>query len=65
MSRTYKDRPYRLGGKQHRYICCNCHGAHGKFTRLMRRLRRRAEMRELRMNGDVPPKTYHRYMYFD
>ena len=65
MSRTYKDRPWRLGGNRHRWFIVANHGAHGKFTRLMRRRRRAEEREELSRNGEVPPRSRWRYEYFD
>ena len=32
MSRTLKDRPWRLGGDRHKWVIVADHGAHGKFT---------------------------------
>lgn len=65
MSRTWKDRPYRLGGSRHRWLCCDSGRTHAQFVRIMSRLRRRAEMESLRRHGEVPKRTRHRYKYFD
>lgn len=66
MSRTWKDRPWRLGGSQHRYFCVNNHGSHGKFTRLMRRLTRAFLKREVRMDPDsAQEKSPYQKEYYD
>lgn len=66
MSRTWKDRPYRLGGKRHKYYIANSHGSHGKFTRLMRRLTRAFLKREVRMDPDsAQEKSHYQKDYYD
>lgn len=65
MARTFKDRPWRLGGDRHKYVIVANHGRHGKFTTSMRRARRREEKQLLNYGGDVPPKSKFRYLYFD
>lgn len=66
MSRTWKDRPWRLGGNRHRYYCVSNHGSHGKFTRLMRRLTRAFLKRSLQSDPDLAEKrSYRERMYFD
>lgn len=65
MSRTYKDRPYRLGGDRHKYNCVNNHGSHGKFTRLMRRLARKDLNRKFQQTGDLIPKSPYQKEYYD
>ncbi len=66
MSRTKKDRPWRLGGDRHKWHIVANHGAHGKFTTAMRRLRRREEMALLASGEErMPPKSRWRYEYFD
>lgn len=66
MSRTFKDRPYKYGGDRHKYFCCNNHGSHGKFVRLMSRLRRRHLQRSMQADPDMAEKRSHwRYLYFD
>ena len=67
MSRTWKDRPYRLGGNRHgRYCCVSNHGSHGKFTRLMRRLTRAFLKREVRMDPDsAQEKSHYQKDYYD
>lgn len=66
MSRTLKDRPWRLGGDRHKWVIVANHGAHGKFTTEMRRARRREE-KQLLAGGEerMPRKSRWRYMYFD
>lgn len=66
MSRTLKDRPWRLGGDRHKWVIVANHGAHGKFTTEMRRARRREE-NQLLADGEkrMPRKSRWRYMYFD
>lgn len=56
MSRTWKDKPYRLGGDRHKYFCVNNHGSHGKFTRLMRRLTRAFLRQEMQRDPDSAAK---------
>lgn len=66
MSRTWKDRPYRLGGDRHRWYCVDNHGSHGKFTTLMRRLTRRFLKQELDRDPDsAAKKSPHQKEYFD
>ena len=56
MSRTWKDRPWRLGGNRHRYYCVSNHGSHGKFTRLMRKLTRAFLRQEMQRDPDSAAK---------
>lgn len=66
MSRTHKDKPYRLGGDRHRWYCCDNHGSHGKFTRLMSRLARRDLNRSFLDDPDsAVSKSRREYEYFD
>lgn len=66
MSRTWKDRPYSLGGDRHKWCIVSNHGSHGKFTKLMRRLRRAFLKREVRDNPDeAATRTPYDRMYFD
>ena len=65
MSRTYKDRPYKLGGDRHRYNCVSNHNSHGKFTRLMRRLARKDLNRQLQQTGDLISKSHYQKEYYD
>lgn len=66
MSRTLKDRPYRLGGDRHRYVIADCHNQHGKFKRLMSRLARRELGREFKKDMDgAPKKSKWMWFYFD
>lgn len=65
MSRTYKDRPYKLGGDRHKYYCVNNHSSHGKFTRLMRRLARKDLNRQLQQTGDLISKSRYQKEYYD
>lgn len=65
MSRTYKDRPYKLGGDRHKYYCISNHGSHGKFTRLMRRLARKDLNRQLQQTGDLISKSRYQKEYYD
>jgi len=65
MSRTYKDRPYKLGGDRHKYYCVSNHGSHGKFTRLMRRLARKDLNRQLQQTGDLISKSHYQKEYYD
>lgn len=65
MSRTYKDRPYKLGGDRHKYYCVSNHGSHGKFTRLMRRLARKDLNRQLQQTGDLISKSRYQKEYYD
>lgn len=65
MSRTYKDRPYKLGGDRHKYYCISNHGSHGKFTRLMRRLARKDLNRQLQQTGDLIFKSRYQKEYYD
>lgn len=66
MSRTFKDRPYRLGEKRHRWLCVQRHYSHGKFTKLMRRLARAYLSREFRRDPDCAPKrSVYEHLYYD
>lgn len=66
MSRTWKDKPYRLGGDRHKYFCVSNHGSHGKFTKLMRRLTRAFLRREMIRDPDsAAKKSYRQKEYFD
>lgn len=65
MSRTRKDRPWRLGGQRHRYYVSGEHGQHARFKRAMKRMRRRYCDRWVMRHDDVPGKSWHQYMYFD
>ncbi|MDO5358724.1 MAG: hypothetical protein Q4E80_05010 [Slackia faecicanis] len=66
MSRTRKDRPWRLGGDRHKWVTAANHGAHGKFTAMMRRKRRREENLLVRSGEERPsPRSRWRYEYFD
>lgn len=66
MSRTHKDRPWRLGGDRHKWFCTDNHGQHGRFTKIMSRLARRELDREFRDDPDcAPKKSKWWHMYFD
>lgn len=66
MSRTWKDKPWRLGGNRHRYYCVSNHGSHGKFTRLMRRLTRAFLKREVWRDPDsAQEKSHYQKDYYD
>lgn len=65
MGKTWKDRPWRLGGNRHKWYIASHHGEHGKFTRLMRRRRRHEEALYLKDHGEVPRRSRFRYEYFD
>ncbi len=64
MSRTYKDKPYSLGGSRHKWYTADNHNSHGKFTRLMSRLARRELDRSV-SNGELIKKSKFGYYYFD
>lgn len=55
MSRTYKDRPFRLGGNRHPYFTSE--SAHAWFTRNCRRVARAKARNDLR-NGREPQPVY-------
>lgn len=66
MSRTCKDRPWRLGGDRHAWVTTSNHGAHAKFTAAMRRKRRREENLMVKMGEEkLSPRSRWRYKYFD
>ncbi len=66
MSRTHKDRPWRLGGDRHKWMTAANHRAHSKFTAAMRRKRRRKESPLVRNGEEKPsPRSRWRHEYFD
>lgn len=66
MSRTYKDKPYHLGGQRHKYYVVNNHGSHGKFTKEMRRKTRSDLKNQLLKHGDlIVIKSKYQTEYFD
>lgn len=66
MSRTWKDRPYRLGGKRRKWFIVGNHWTHGRFTKLMRRLARRDLGRAFKADPDsAPRRSKHQKQYFD
>jgi len=65
MSRTYKDRPYHLGGNRHKWYVVSNHGSHGKFTREMRRAVRADLKNQFVRSEDLITKSKYRHLYFD
>lgn len=65
MSRTFKDKPYHLGGNQHKYCVVNNHGSHGKFTKEMRKATRADLKNKFSRDGELVHKSKHQYEYFD
>ena len=65
MSRTYKDRPWRLGGDRHKWFTVSNHGSHGSFTRMCRRLVRRSLDRHLTREGELLRDVPAAHLYFD
>lgn len=65
MSRTYKDKPYSLGGSRHKWYIADNLNSHGKFTRLMSRLARRELDRSVFTNGKLIKKSKFSYYYSD
>lgn len=65
MSRTHKDKPWRLGGNKHKWWIAANHGAHGKFTRQMRRAARRCSNAQVRQGETPYRKSKFNYEYFD
>lgn len=65
MSRTYKDRPYSLGGHRTKYFCVNNHGSHGRFTRECRVHERRYLDRWLDRYGELVRHSPLYRLYFD
>ncbi len=65
MSRTYKDKPWKLGGNNHKWRIVANHGAHGKFTRQMRRAARRDLNAQVKAGQEPHRKSKHNYEYFD
>ena len=65
MSRTWKDKPYHLGGQKHKYYVVNNHGSHGKWTKEMRRKVRNDLKSQCLRFQDLIKKSKYRYEYFD
>lgn len=63
MSRTFKDKPYRLGGQRHPYYCTD--DRHAAFTRQCRRRARRRANMQLHTGIEPPPKYPCQYEYWD
>lgn len=63
MSNTYKDKPLRLGGHQHKYCCSS--KSHGQWTRDMRRQARRDLDRQLKRTGELITKSRWQYAFYD
>lgn len=63
MSRTFKDRPYRLGGQKHPYYVAP--DGHAEFTRQCRRQARAQAKAALRSGVEPEPRYPGMYAYFD
>ena len=63
MSRTYKDKPYHLGGQRHKYYCSP--NGHAAFTRFARRQARHDLNRQFKSTGELILKSRWDYIYFD
>ena len=63
MSRTDKDKPYRLGGKRTQYWCSL--GGHAEFTRQCRRRARLKAKAQLRKGIEPEPRYPVEEEYFD
>ncbi len=65
MSRARKDKPWRLGGNNHKWWIAANHGAHGKFARQMRRAARRDFDAQVKIDEKPHRKSKYNYEYFD
>lgn len=65
MSRTFKDKPYHLGGQRHKYVVVNNHGSHGKWTKEKRQATRADLKRQFERTGELITKSKYQKEYFD
>lgn len=64
MARTFKDRPYELGGDRHPHVLANLRG-YPKHKRSTRRRARMAANTDLRIKDDAEPKYPVESEYYD